>query len=235
MKKQSLAVRCFKRPETSPTVYSQTWLSQWQREIYSSSIEIPSVLPESLGHVMPLLMCGEQSAALVFNRESARQTATRSARLFSAIEADELVHDDALQVIYSQLPVSPDEATIKRRAKRFYAAMGSGSGSVSAGELFARILHLDSCVCVIMNSVENGKLGNRHPYAKVFRRIKQDEERHVGISRQHLRWLDDDLERTAEAGREIRARLVELLRSEAAHFENLGVDIDILEKAMLRG
>ena len=225
-------VRCFKRPDNSSAPASgRSWLDQWQTEFDQTSMRLPVVLQESLGHVMPLLMCGEQSAALVFNREANRDGDKRSAKLFNNIEAEELIHDDALQSIYSNLPVSPREAEVKRRAKRFYLAMGGGE--CAADELFARIQHLDSCVCVIMHCVENGNIGKHHPYAHIFRRIKQDEARHVAISRRHLNWLGGNTQNADRTGRAIRASLIDLLRPESDHLEVLGVDLDLLEKRLL--
>jgi len=180
---------------------------------------------------MPLLMCGEQSAALVFNREADRTNSLRSAQLFREIEAEEVIHDDALQMIYSNLPVSSTEAEIKRRAKRFYVAMGSVNAP--AEELFARIQHLDSCVCAIMNGVEKGKIGKQHPFTHVFRRVKQDEARHVGVSRQHLHWMGSNQQRSAELGVEIRNLLIELIRPDTDHWEAIGVDWDKLERQIL--
>ena len=222
-------MRCFKRLESvTPT---NSWFTDWQSQFYTESTKLPTTVLESLGHLMPLLMCGEQSAALVFNREASRSDNHRSAKLFSEIEADEVIHDEALQAIYADLPVSSQEAIIKRRAKRFYLAMGNDS---TPTELFARIVHLDSCVCSIMSTVENSKLGDNHPYAHVFRRIKLDEARHVGVSRKHLKWLGSDSQRTSELGKEIRTRFAELIRPDADHWEILGVDWDILEKKILR-
>ena len=223
-------MRCFKRPDTIAS--SDTWFTQWQNQFRSESMKLSTTVIESLSQVMPLLMCGEQSAALVFNREANRSENQKSATLFSQIEADEGIHDDALQAIYSDLPVSPDEAAIKRRAKRFYIAMGSGDAP--ADELFAGIVHLDSCVCSIMSAVEKSKLGKHHPYAQVIQRIKLDEARHVGVSRQHLKWLGSDPSRTGELGDEIRTNLIELIRPETDHWEALGVDWDKLEKQILR-
>lgn len=223
-------MRCFKRPDSVSS--ADTWFTQWQAQFETESMRLPTTVLESLGQVMPLLMCGEQSAALVFNREANRSENQRSANLFSQIEADETVHDDALQAIYSDLPVSPHEAAIKRRAKRFYIAMGSDNAP--ADELFAGIVHLDSCVCSIMGAVEKSKLGKHHPYAHVIQRIKLDEARHVGVSRQHLKWLGANAKHTSELGDEIRTRLGDLLRPNTDDWEALGVDWDKLEKQILR-
>ena len=168
---------------------------------------------------------------MVFNREADRTNSRRSAQLFREIEAEEVVHDDALQTIYSNLPVSKQEAEIKRRAKRFYVAMGSVNAP--AEELFARIQHLDSCVCAIMDGVEKGKIGKQHPFAHVFRRVKQDEARHVGVSRQHLQWMGSDRQRISELGVEIRSQLIELIRPDTDHWEAIGVDWDKLERQIL--
>lgn len=230
MTDSSNGMRCFRRPDSVKS--TDTWFTQWQAQFQADSMKLPTTVLESLGQVMPLLMCGEQSAALVFHREANRSESQRSANLFNSIEADEVVHDDALQAIYSDLPVSPDEAAIKRRAKRFYVAMGSDRAP--ADELFARIVALDSCVCSIMGAVEKSKLGKFHPYVHVIQRIKLDEARHVGVSRQHLKWLGSDSTQTTELGLEIRSQLVELIRPETDHWETLGVDWDKLEKSILR-
>lgn len=223
-------MRCFKRPDSVKP--NDTWFKHWEAQFHTDSKTLATPVLESLGHLMPLLMCGEQSAALVFNREANRSESQRSAQLFSEIEADEVVHDDALQAIYADLPVSPHEAAVKRRAKRFYLALGSTDAPPE--ELFAGIEHLDSCVCSIMSAVEKSKLGDHHPYAHIIQRIKLDEARHVGISRQHLKWLGSDPKLTAESGHEIRARFIELIRPDTDHWEALGVDWDKLEKQIFR-
>ena len=223
------SVRCFKRQV--PATVADPWVTRWQQQFNDHSMSLPSTVMESLGQLMPLLMCGEQSAALVFNREADRTHSQRSSQLFREIEAEEVVHDDALQTIYSNLPVSKQEAEIKRRAKRFYVAMGSVNAP--AEELFARIQHLDSCVCAIMDGVEKGKIGKQHPFAHVFRRVKQDEARHVGVSRQHLQWMGSDRQRISELGIEIRSQLIELIRPDTDHWEAIGVDWDKLERQIL--
>jgi len=223
-------MRCFKRPESVKS--TDTWFKHWEAQFHAESKTLATPVLESLGHLMPLLMCGEQSAALVFNREANRSKSQRSSQLFNHIEADEMVHDDALQAIYKDLPKSPHEAAVKRRAKRFYVALGSANAPPE--ELFAGIEHLDSCVCSIMSAVEKSKLGNHHPYAHIIQRIKLDEARHVGISRQHLKWLGSDPKRVAESGEEIRNRFIELICPDTDHWETLGVDWDKLKKQILR-
>ena len=184
--------RCFPGTgEVSGT--ASPWLARWMAEHPREQWDLPDHQTEALALLIPMLLCGEQSAALIFNRETSRlnsQLAGECARAIASIEADELMHDQALQAVAGHLPRLSGQARVKRRAQLFYARLGSDHDSIA--RLFTGIQHLDACVCQIMHHVANSDIGKNHPFARLFSRIKRDEARHVLVSKRHARALGAD-------------------------------------------
>ena len=211
------------------------WLKQWLSEHPREQWELPDHQTEALALLIPMLLCGEQSAALIFNRETSRlnsQLAGECARAMASIENDELMHDQALQSVAAHLPRLQGQSRVKRRAQLFYARLGSDHDSIA--RLFTGIQHLDSCVCQIMHHVANSDIGKNHPFARLFSRIKRDEARHVLVSKRHAIALGADSALSAEVGRRTRQSLVDLLLPDAGHLETLGVDADKLFAGITR-
>ncbi|GAL26027.1 hypothetical protein JCM19239_2358 [Vibrio variabilis] len=63
---------------------------------------------------------------------------------FERIVADEQYHEDALELVQSQLELPEDVVAIKRRSQRFFASLGSRK---TFEEHFAQIACLDALVC----------------------------------------------------------------------------------------
>lgn len=204
------------------------WVDVWRQKVSHDKISMSSRHNEALARLMPFLLCGEQSAIQVFGTEIDRLRDngwSKSIDLLKEIESDEYGHELALRTL-SQLLMQPDDlGSIKRQARHFYLKLGNTAGMT---EHFARVAQLDACACIIMNEISNSDLGQSSPVAQLLNRIKQDEARHVNISKKHFLYLGGVESTLKENGHEVSEKLVALLRTEADSFEGLGVDPDQL-------
>ncbi len=225
-------LRCFDINEVQYSVMP-SWLTSWQQELYSSNFKLSSRHEEALARLIPLLLCGEQSAIHVFGSEIERlrgNTWAKSVSLLKEIEIDEHAHEKALQVLSSILMEPTDLRNIKRNARHFYLRLGNTAG---VAEHFAQVAQLDACVCIIMNAITKSDLGREHLIAKLFDRIKQDEARHVSVSKKHFYYLGGNRILLSENKSSVSQKLVALLRTEANSFETLGIDPDALFSKLL--
>ena len=226
-------LRCFKLHIELRSVLP-TWFTTWQQQLLSEMFMISSCHEEALARLIPLLLCGEQSAIHVFSREVERLRGTpwsNSIALLKDIESDEYVHEQALQTLSSLLMQPADLCLIKRKARHFYLKIGS---TVGVTEHFARVSLLDTCVCKIMNAITQCDLGKRHLITQLFDRIKKDEARHVSVSRKHFQRLGGDRALFTQSKDIVNSQLVSLLRTEANSFETLGIDPDVLFRKLER-
>lgn len=222
----SYQLRCFPKPASAAE--GQGWLPELLRQYPVSSWRLSHRQQEALARLIPMLLCGEQSAQFVFNGHAAQIRQGESIevqRALRRIEAEEAVHERALQTLASILPPPDDLHRLKRRAQRFYTGLGQG---VTLAEHFARIEALDSGVCRIMQALVLGDWGSAPALPLMFDAIKRDEARHVGISRSYALNLGIDPRTREHQRRHIADQLVAYLGTEAAAFEPLGVDADRL-------
>ena len=230
----SSGLRCFAL-DINPRPVQPHWLSVWRREFGRAELALSYRQEEAMARLLPLLLCGEQSAIQVFGCEAQRLQGDRwqdSIALLSAIETDEYGHEQALQDVSARLMVPEDLHRIKRRAQLFYISISKAAG---LDNHFANISQLDACVALLMHAVANSSLGRSHGIAQLFKRIKQDEARHVAVSRQHFLKLDGDKNVFSQSRKTISHSLVELLSSEAQSFDNLGIDPNQLFTTLTKG
>jgi hypothetical protein len=204
------------------------WITDWKNELASGKFKMRSRHEEALARLIPLLLCGEQSAIHVFGNEVERLrgvTWTDSIELLKEIESDEYVHEHALQTLSSLLAEPEGLNQIKRKSRHFYLKFGRAIG---VAEHFDRVAHLDACVCIIMNAITKCDLGKGHIITQLFDRIKKDEARHVYVSNKHSKRLGCDQTLQPENKSIVSSELVSLLRTEADSFESLGIDSDKL-------
>ncbi len=181
---------------------------------------------ESFGRVIPLLICGEQSAISVFG--SARGQYTKPAlkilsQEFRTIETEEAGHELLWQPLSHHLPVPPDLLKLKRRAAIFFAKLGRAN---SIAEHFAQVSQLDSAVGAIMWSLERSGMATDSTVREIATHIKLDEARHVSVSRRLTFALGVERDRYEALGDLIRQELIELLTPIADSIEGLGIDSD---------
>lgn len=204
----------------------------------------------ALAVLIPLLLCGEQSAVHVFNNEYKRLSQISqpdstlmadSLRDLAIIEADERRHEEALQRLLAHLPEPENLYRIKREAQLFYSRIQRSTPSMV--QHFYSIAQLDACVCVLMNTVANGDLQHSE-VATLFTLIKKDEAKHVKLATRHVTRLlqleasidEKDISRRADeqpSTANLQHQLVTLLQPQTHAFKALGINSENLFKRLL--
>jgi hypothetical protein len=180
----------------------------------------------ALGRLVPSLLCGEESAFLVFWQEGQRVSndqVSRCRALAYRIAADELEHERLLQRVRSCCPFAGDIASILPGTRRFFLRIASRDPAVH----FARVAGLDSGLCVILAALVK-PLERATALTEIFDRIRSDEARHVRFSRQRSYELGTGTLLVANTAAQIRSDLVALLYPLGPTFEDLGLDADQL-------
>ena len=202
------------------------WVTPWQRDLVRVGPRMRDRELEAAARLVPVLLCGEQSAIRVFAAEAARHRDRRHAvRDLLTIEQDEHRHEQALLDLTAYLPSMPDQHRIKRTAQRFFAGLGRVD---TMGLRFAQIGQLDTAVCKIMYHVERGSMRPDGALRRIASNIKMDEARHVAVARDYARGLGIDLRAARDEVVHVNEQLVNVLGLVADSFETLGVDSDRL-------
>ncbi|UPW19517.1 hypothetical protein M0C34_04360 [Agarivorans sp. TSD2052] len=207
-------------------------IAKWAQHYAKQGVHFNDTHSEALALLMPLLLCGEQSAQLVFQQQAkvlAPQVCKSSINALNEVEADEAWHDEALQWVFAQLPVLTEQHQIRRAAQRFYSGLGR---SESLQQQFIRIASLDACVTQLMQMMERGTIGSQHPFSLLCGLIKKDEAKHVYVSKYFAKHLGASVADIAEERLLILQQLMTLLGRQANQFEVLGVDLEVLQKKL---
>ena len=181
---------------------------------------------EACARLTTVLLCGEQSAIQIFSAEVRRGRAPAEAlNGLRAIEYDEQLHEQALRAFREYLPRPDDAHALKRRAQRFFAGLGR---SRDMARHFGQISHLDSAVCKIMWHVENSSIESLSPLRRMATQIKNDEARHVSVSRRYAASLGLTANNKDDDSIIITEGLIDMLDTLTDSFETVGVDSDRL-------
>ncbi|WP_271272071.1 hypothetical protein [Aliamphritea hakodatensis] len=221
--------RCFPLPEASITEPDNHPVRHWLERHPDLSVGLSALQQTALARLVPLLLCGEQSAIHVFHTEYSRREDSQF--YLAQIEADERLHEIALQRLLQQVPEYENLHRLKRQAQLFYARIQQASDSVARH--FYTISQLDACVCVLMNAVANSSIKGTAA-AGLFSLIKRDEARHVSIARRHALRLQQDIYEQPPLDFCIHQGLVSLLQQQTAAFEMLGIDADALFQRLVQ-
>lgn len=181
----------------------------------------------ALAALLPLLGCGEEAAALAFDRLSNVVADPRAAAALAAIAAEERVHDALIVGLIAALPPDRDAGATRRAARRFHIDLGRGGPLVR----LARIAATDAAVCTILSRLlqPHRPLGRDAVVAPILARIHRDEARHVRLSRV-LASAGGKVVLAWDVGSAARAALANVLQLGATAFEVLGVDPDRLDR-----
>jgi hypothetical protein len=202
------------------------WLREWLAHLYTTGPRMSDAELEACARLAIVLLCGEQSAIQVFSAEVRRGRASADAlAALRGIEDDELLHEQALLRFCTYLPAPGDGHALKRRAQRFFAGLGRNE---NMARHFSQIAVLDGAVCRIMAAIETSEIDAVSPLRLLATRIKQDEARHVAVSRSYTAALGIGVIRRNDMQQELLAGLVEMLEPLAPSFETVGVDSDKL-------
>ncbi|MEM7467787.1 MAG: hypothetical protein AAF387_13020 [Pseudomonadota bacterium] len=197
------------------------------REINQSPIRGSEQRLEAFGRVIPLLICGEQSAISVFSTAAKMRTSSEKLlqRAFLSIEAEEAGHELLWQSLARQLPMPADLRRQQRRAALFFAKLGRAE---SIEEHFAQISQLDSAVGAIMWCLERSEIARDPRVQAVAEKVKRDEAKHVSVSRKFALGLGLKRDHLHELGIRMRNELIALLEPIADSIESIGIDADVM-------
>ena len=172
-----------------------------------------------LGRLLALLGCGEEAACLSFDR--LQMIVPNHARMLASIAEDERRHDAMLQGLLAELQVEPPCQAAMTGMRRIHARLGR---TAVFGQC-AGIAALDSAVCTLLSALLRPGTGiplytGLH---KALRRIRNDETRHVAITR-GIALTSNTLPQLRDVAARTRSDLAHALAHVANDFGQLGVD-----------
>lgn len=173
--------------------------------------------------LIPLLGCGEEAAAVAFDGLSAK--VPTHADVFTSIAAEERVHDALLQGVLAALPASTLSASLTGRIRRMHLSLSADGDEIHC----VRIAALDSAVCTILTRLlcVDGPVFREPKLAVLFARIRDDEARHVAITRR-IALASPITSTMRDAAAATRLALADILTSAGAAFDALNIEPDRL-------
>lgn len=191
----------------------------------TTALALPPVAAQALSDLLPLLLCGEASAEVVFTEavEALPETVGPALRSeLKQIAKDEFHHGRWLATLRDRLP-PPTDGDGALRAAHFLRKLQSRD----LGVQLARVAALDAGACQIFKELmQPGTVTSQYAgLANLFRRLLRDEGRHVRVTTRCAAALGVSSERMKVERQEVWRRLAELLTPGAQAFQNLGVDV----------
>ncbi len=183
---------------------------------------------EALGRFVPSLLCGEESAVLIFHHESkrlSRESRVEMQKSLLGLAGEEELHEIMLRTLAAWLPDCGDRDEIRDRARKFFF----GFASTDPALRLAHIAEIDSCVSITLSAMgKESRVARSEVFSRIIGRIRRDEARHVKICRRHLDEIGISKAQRQEATEKVRLRFVDLMMPVAGAFEDIGLDPDRL-------
>jgi hypothetical protein len=189
-------------------------------------LRLRAVHADALAELLPILLCGEESAALAMDRIGSSVRGEREMRdALARIARDEMEHQTLLQRTRAVLPQPPHDPELSAAMRRFFMQLASRDPATHC----ARIAAVDAAVCLLLAALRNrrGPIAMEPTLNAVVGRIHRDEARHVAVTSRYATELAGSQDVT-EVAVEARFRLSRLLERRAVAMEGLGVDPDQL-------
>lgn len=192
---------------------------------------------EPLGAIMPLLLCGEESAVMVFTNldeeiAGAAAFASGAEHVMARVACEEHFHEYLLSHLVAGLRSNeqPDARKNQRATKLFFMRLRAESASAH----LARLSALDSFVTRTLAALQckTSALRSFPSVMHLYDKIRFDEGNHVRITRDHLVQHEVAAGFMAAEREHVAAAYTELLRPYFDSFEALGVDSDRLRKSI---
>jgi hypothetical protein len=231
--KESLSPLCFRTPElaTIDRIARKEHGQEAPKHAYSGLVGLSDPGAEGLGHLVPHLLCGEESAVLVFFHRSRSKADLIAREGMLRIAREEKVHEIMLAKVQTELPTPADITTIQERAHAFFVSMTMNDPATH----FAAIAALDSGVCKIMSALCSSPVVKACPVVhQIFSQILQEESGHVRFSRRCASDLGLSHVQMNDIGEPVRVNLPKFLETGASAFEKLAVDPDRLFRRIRR-
>lgn len=207
---------------------------RWQLPEPHAMLAMPPAAAQALADLMPLLLCGEESAEFVFAAAVPELPAHVDPVLtieLARIADDERRHGIYLTALRSRLP-PPADRNATRQATRFLRKLATSD----LGLHLARVAALDASFCQVLAEIcrPGTEIAAVPELVDLFRRIRSDEGRHVRVSRQCAAALGVTAE-TERAERSWVVREFAILMTRAApSFTAVGVNMQRLLDRLAR-
>lgn len=190
----------------------------------------------ALSRLVPSLLCGEESAVIIFQHEArryGRKADEAMAQGLGVIAGEEERHELLLRALTAFLPTPDDLDDIHGRATEFFTRLGFQSF-----DPIHRLNHigaLDRCVCQVLGAMMKRATVTRSPvFSRIVERIRQDEARHVKICRGIMQELGVSKAEMAEADRTVREMFIAMMGPVGDAFEDIAVDPDGMFRTIRR-
>ena len=182
-------------------------------------LNMGSAQAEALANLLPLMLCGEESAILAFDALAQAAGSVEGYRALRSVADEEGVHETLLASLAAALP-PPSGTPPVDTVRRFFHTMGDRD----VGRHFLKIAALDSGLCCILSEARAASTVTQAqpPIAAAFARIHQDEARHVTLAVSFARQLRPIAD-LAGVVIEVRARLAALIGQQADSFDTLRI------------
>ncbi len=191
---------------------------------------------QALSRLVPSLLCGEESAVIIFHHEArryGRKADEVMAKGLALIAREEELHELLLRALTAFLPTPDDLDEIHERATSFFTKLGFQSF-----DPIHRLNHigaLDRCVCQVLGAMMKHSSVTRSPvFSRIVERIRQDEARHVKICRGIMQNLGVSKWEMAEADETVREMFVAMMDPVGESFEDIQVDPDQMFRTVKR-
>lgn len=191
-----------------------------------ASVQLAAKHADAVAALLPILMCGEESAILTFD---ALSNAHSSAALaLATIAREEQVHELLLRRLKRALP---DTATtsVRRDVRHFFIHLADRETGLHC----ARIVALDSALCMLFGALraKGNPLANETTITPILAHIHADEARHVRVASQIAAALTNTT-RAQTAAMEAREQLLLILQLRFDSLDCLGVDPSKLSRRL---
>ncbi|MGL4473064.1 MAG: hypothetical protein ACRCT7_01140, partial [Shewanella sp.] len=155
-------------------------VKQWC-QVHDKPLHLSDNLAEHLGLLLPLLLCGEQSAQWVFASESRRAEQDgyqQASKQLALIGQEEYWHDQALTLVANQVPLHSEAQGAQQQAKSFYRQLAKGETLASH---FVSISVLDTLVSQLMHQLGSYQWQTNRAFGELCLAIAKDEAKHVYV------------------------------------------------------
>ena len=197
---------------------------RWPTPQAGAMLELSLEAQQGLADLLPVLLCGEESAEHVFSNAALHESVQLNHSMragLASIADDERQHGLLLLTLRNALPSTQDISAVMRSV-RFLKSMASADLKTH----LTRVAALDAGVCIVLAEIARAgtPIARNETAASIFARIRRDEGRHVRISRTYSRVLGVDAQTEAIERRKVIAGFYNLLSPSGGAFSKLGVD-----------
>jgi len=191
----------------------------------------------SLYELATLLTCGEESAILVFSRHANEEQDIKTTIALQKIVDDEIKHEFLLCSLKKEIERRFNSVNMfcnisKWSTRKFFISLDCKDRITH----LARVAALDSCVTKILTALLQCKpLKNTLPTRELLYRIREDESRHVRVTRNIVLNASGGEMVLAKEKRLVSISFLKLIQKQKSALESLEISWDRIEKTITKG